>query len=179
MKRIVIWFARDVVPYLLLSFFEIWRLIQLLVTNRISPRRRLNVNLLDVNFETLNNVFFTLLNIIRLLHFLWTSGSMFAYQEHSPCEITPSSSNACHIPVAMCRELTLAVSDINQSTSSLPLAHLRTMMRPPEDFLSRRIPLASFRSNVLRTHPARAIGTLGLCTSENNVFTKLLQNNGK
>lgn len=58
------------------------------------------------------------------------------HQHYSPCDMTPSSSSACHIPAAWGLVCIAGDSANNQSTNSVPGAHLRT--RRPDTFLSFR-----------------------------------------
>lgn len=56
-----------------------------------------------------------------------------------PCEMTPSSSKACHMPTTSCllnESWSVDTRFISQSISSLPEAHRRTTDRPPPVFRS-------------------------------------------
>lgn len=72
--------------------------------------------------------------------------------------MTPSSSKACHIPAAWALVCILLDNCSNQSTSSVPGAHLRT--RRPDTFLSRRQLLVLSR-RVRSAHPMRPMDWLG------------------
>lgn len=56
--------------------------------------------------------------------------------EYSPCDKTPSSKSACHIPAAWVLVCTIADKLTNQSTNSLPRAHF--LINFPETFCTQR-----------------------------------------
>lgn len=94
---------------------------------------------------------------------------------HLPCDTTPSSSSACHMPTTSCRlneSWSVDTRFMSQSMSSLPDAHRRTTERPPPVFRSLSTVFWSLRSSVRSTQPALAIDMLGLCARQ----TRALQN---
>ena len=72
---------------------------------------------------------------VRLKWRCWDNMTII-FKHYSPCDTTPSSSSACHIPAAWGLVCIADDSANNQSTNSVPGAHLRT--RRPDTFLSFR-----------------------------------------
>lgn len=89
-----------------------------------------------------------------------------------PWARTPSSSNACHIPVAWTRLWTTGDKLISQSTSSEPRAHFLIIL--PDTFRSFKHPFESVNNNVLSDIPILNITGVG-DWKQKKFLRKLLQ----